>query len=54
MTPCLCSDGEATIKDIVKNVSVALVKGASAVIPASVKKYGIKGEGTLYKASVPA
>ncbi|MBW2570140.1 MAG: mannose-6-phosphate isomerase, class I [Deltaproteobacteria bacterium] len=49
----LCIDGEAIINDIVKNVSVVLVKGASAVIPASVKKYGIKGEGTLYKASVP-
>lgn len=49
----LCTDGEATIKDIGKNVSVALVKGVSVVIPASVERYGIKGEGTFYKASVP-
>lgn len=49
----LCTDGEATIKDIGKNVSVALVKGVSVVIPASVERYGIKGKGTFYKASVP-
>lgn len=49
----LCTDGEATIKDIGKNVSVALVKGVSVVIPASVELYGIKGKGTFYKASVP-
>ncbi len=49
----LCTDGEATIKDIGKNVSVVLVKGVSVVIPASVERYGIKGEGTFYKASVP-
>ena len=49
----LCTNGEATINDIGKNVSVVLVKGASVVIPASVEMYGIKGKGTFYKASVP-
>ena len=49
----LCFDGEATINDMGKNVSVTLVSGASGVIPASVERYGIKGKGTFYKASVP-
>lgn len=49
----LCTDGSATLTDPVDRTDAALTKGASALIPAAIKKYSIAGQATLFKASVP-
>jgi len=49
----LCTDGSATITDLGKNDNVFVERGKSIIIPALVKKYGIEGNATFYKASVP-
>lgn len=49
----LCTDGDAVVVDFAENNSVDVKKGMSILIPAVVKKYSIKGDAVLYKASVP-
>ncbi|MBW2247864.1 MAG: hypothetical protein JRF62_11900 [Deltaproteobacteria bacterium] len=49
----LCTNGKATISDLGKNDELAIDKGTSILIPASVKKYSLTGDVTLYKAAVP-
>jgi len=49
----LCTNGKATITDIEKGDILHLNKGSSVIIPAAVETYGIDGEATFYKASVP-
>jgi len=49
----LCMDGNATISDLENRMKIDLPKGRSILIPAAVKKYRIKGDATIYKASVP-
>ncbi len=49
----LCTDGDATISDLKSRMKIDLPKGRSILIPAAVKKYRIKGDATIYKASVP-
>jgi mannose-6-phosphate isomerase len=48
----LCTQGRATISGPGDNHSVMLVTGTSILIPASVKRYTIEGNATLYKAAV--
>ena len=49
----LCTDGDALVVDFAGNKSVHINKGMSILIPAVVKKYGIKGDAVFYKAAVP-
>jgi mannose-6-phosphate isomerase len=49
----LCTDGDALVVDLAENKSVHIKKGMSILIPAVVKKYGIKGDAVFYKAAVP-
>jgi mannose-6-phosphate isomerase len=49
----LCTDGAAELTHLDKKEVLSLNKGASALIPAAVPRYALKGEATLYKASVP-
>ncbi|MGD9384793.1 MAG: hypothetical protein PVH55_12145, partial [Desulfobacterales bacterium] len=49
----LCTDGNATIRDLGENEELAIDRGKSILIPADIPKYSLKGNGTLYKAAVP-
>jgi len=49
----LCTHGKAKIVDIENKDILHLNKGSSVIIPAAVEAYGIDGEATFYKASVP-
>ena len=49
----LCTDGKATISDLEKNHELAIDKGKSILIPASITKYSIQGNADFYKAAVP-
>jgi mannose-6-phosphate isomerase len=49
----LCTEGESIITDIEKDEKIAFVKGSSAIVPASVRQYGIEGSAVIYKAAVP-
>ncbi len=49
----LCVKGKLTITETAEMKNTLLSKGKSAIIPASVSKYSIQGNGVLYKASVP-
>jgi mannose-6-phosphate isomerase len=49
----LCTDGDAVVVDLSENKSVHIKKGMSILIPAVVKKYGIRGDAVFYKAAVP-
>jgi mannose-6-phosphate isomerase len=49
----ICTRGKATIFDLADLTEAQLPKGASAIVPASVERYRIKGQGTCYKAAVP-
>ena len=49
----LCTDGNATIIGPGENDELAIDKGTSILIPASIKKYSLTGDVTLYKAAVP-
>lgn len=50
----LCVDGRAHVTDLGGGPSVPLPRGAAAIVPASVPRYRIEGDATLYRASVPA
>ena len=49
----ICTRGKVTICDPNDLSETELGQGASAIVPASVERYSIKGEGTCYKAGVP-
>jgi len=49
----ICLEGEGVIRDLEKGQDVPLPKGASVIVPAAVSQYGIDGNATLYKATVP-
>ena len=49
----LCTRGIATITDYGNQTETRLQQGVSALIPAAVERYAIRGEGTFYKAAVP-
>jgi len=49
----ICTRGIVTIIDCHDQTETPLRKGNSAIVPASVTQYSIKGEGTCYKAGVP-
>jgi mannose-6-phosphate isomerase len=49
----ICTRGKATLFDLADLTETQLPKGASAIVPASVERYHIKGQGTCYKAAVP-
>jgi len=49
----LCTEGKAYVNDFGKDEKIVIHQGTSIVIPAAVKRYGIAGNATLYKASVP-
>ena len=49
----ICTRGIVTIIDCHDQTETPLRNGNSAIVPASVKQYSIKGEGTCYKAGVP-
>lgn len=49
----ICVQGEAEVSDVETAKTLLLPCGASALVPASVKGYRIRGACTLYKASIP-
>ena len=49
----ICTRGKVTIIDRSDLTEIQLRQGASAIVPACVERYSIKGEGTCYKAAVP-
>ena len=49
----ICTQGNLTIAEHDSQIEIELPQGASVFIPASVKRYSLKGEGTCYKAGVP-
>lgn len=49
----ICLEGRASLKNLESNKTLEIKKGTSLLIPAAVNQYSIKGEATLYKASVP-
>jgi mannose-6-phosphate isomerase len=49
----ICTHGKVTISDLSDLTETKLPQGVSALVPASVERYSIKGEGTCYKAGVP-
>ena len=48
-----CTEGEVVILIPGTAATQALQRGASVMIPASLKKYAIEGNGTIFKAAVP-
>ncbi|MFC1820020.1 mannose-6-phosphate isomerase, class I [Thermodesulfobacteriota bacterium] len=49
----ICTEGDARVKDNDNGDVLKVNSGMSIFIPASVKRYQIQGEATIYKASVP-
>jgi mannose-6-phosphate isomerase len=49
----ICTQGNLTIAEHDSQIETELPQGASVFVPASVKRYSLKGEGTCYKAGVP-
>lgn len=49
----ICTRGTVAVTDTGNQIETPLAQGASAVIPATVKGYAIKGQGICYKAAVP-
>jgi mannose-6-phosphate isomerase len=49
----ICTRGNVTIIDRQDLTETHLQQGASALVPASIEGYSIKGKGTCYKAGVP-
>jgi mannose-6-phosphate isomerase len=49
----ICTHGKVTIVDRQDQSETQLRQGASAIIPAAVRGYRIKGKGVCYKAAVP-
>lgn len=49
----ICTRGAVNIVDLGNQIETRLPQGASAVIPAAVKRYAINGQGICYKAAVP-
>ncbi len=49
----ICTHGNVTIAEPDSQIETELPQGASALIPSSVTRYSLKGEGTCYKAGVP-
>ena len=49
----ICTRGKVVISDLADLTETQLPQGASAIVPASVERYRIKGQGTCYKAAVP-
>lgn len=49
----ICTRGKATLTDYSSQTETQLQQGASALIPAAVERYAIRGEGVCYKAAVP-
>jgi mannose-6-phosphate isomerase len=50
----MCVEGDAEIKDLKTGDDVAMPKGRSVIIPASILQYRVHGRATLYTASVPS
>jgi mannose-6-phosphate isomerase len=49
----LCTDGSAELEDLGTGHKISLSKGVSAIVPAVVNRYQMKGTAIFYKASVP-
>jgi mannose-6-phosphate isomerase len=49
----ICTRGIVTLTDYGSQTETRLQQGVSALIPAAVERYAIRGEGTCYKAAVP-
>ena len=49
----LCANGTAEITDPRVKITIRMTQGVSVVIPAVVKRYEIRGQAVLYKASIP-
>jgi len=49
----ICTRGKATLTEYRSQTETQLQQGASALIPAAVESYTIRGEGVCYKAAVP-
>jgi mannose-6-phosphate isomerase len=49
----ICTRGIVTLTDYSSQTETRLQQGVSALIPAAVERYAIRGEGTCYKAAVP-
>ena len=49
----ICTRGIVTLTDYGSQTETQLQQGVSALVPACVERYAIRGEGTCYKAAVP-
>ncbi len=49
----LCTEGQARLSGEAGAAALELLRGQSCLVPAAVGSYRIRGEGTLYRASVP-
>jgi mannose-6-phosphate isomerase len=49
----ICIRGIVTLTDYGSQTETQLQQGVSALIPAAVERYAVRGEGTCYKAAVP-
>jgi mannose-6-phosphate isomerase len=49
----ICTQGNLRITEHDPQIETELPQGASVIIPASVSRYSMEGEGTCYKAAVP-
>ena len=49
----ICTRGMVTLTDYDSQTETQLQQGVSALIPAAVERYAVRGEGTCYKAAVP-
>ena len=49
----ICTEGQLTIADSVRQTEIILSQGTSVIVPASVTRYSLNGKGICYKAGVP-
>jgi len=48
-----CAEGEAVVEDVARAEPTPLPRGAAALVPAAVPGYRLRGEATVFRASVP-
>jgi mannose-6-phosphate isomerase len=50
----ICTKGQASLKSLNSEDAIEIRKGTSVLVPAATEEYEIKGNATIYRASVPA
>lgn len=49
----ICTTGQATIHELERAETIELTSGTSVLVPASIPRYCLEGDATLYRATVP-